>query len=79
MKIRIEIMPKDDVLDPQGEAVGKALRKMQLGHVERVRVGKTIDIDLASDISQESALANAKQMAEKLRCLKPKSERGWVI
>ena len=42
------IMPKDGVLDPQGEAIRLALSGLGFGGVERVRQGKVIELELAA-------------------------------
>jgi phosphoribosylformylglycinamidine synthase len=47
MKVRVEVMLKDGVLDPQGEAVRHALGAMGFEGVEGVRQGKLIELDLA--------------------------------
>ena len=67
MKFRVEVMPKEEVLDPQGVAVEKALRKMSFGDVTKVRIGKAIDIEVSGSDAAASQ-AKIKQMAEKLLC-----------
>ena len=48
MRAYVTIMPKDGVLDPQGEAIRLALTGLGFGGVEGVRQGKVIELDLAS-------------------------------
>ena len=48
MRAHVTIMPKDGVLDPQGEAIRLALAGLGFGGVEGVRQGKVIELDLAS-------------------------------
>ena len=67
MKFRVEVMPKEEVLDPQGVAVEKALKKMQFADVSKVRIGKAIDIEV-SGTDAAASLAKIKVMAEKLLC-----------
>ncbi len=65
MKVRVDVMLKTGVLDPQGAAVRRALGNMGFGGVEKVRQGKVIELELATDDPDE-ARAAATEMAEKL-------------
>ena len=49
MKAQIFVTLKREVLDPQGDAVRRALSTLELGAVKDVRVGKFIEIELESD------------------------------
>ncbi|MDE9448864.1 phosphoribosylformylglycinamidine synthase subunit PurS [Aliiroseovarius sp. Z3] len=62
MKVRVDVMLKTGVLDPQGEAVRHALGNLGFSGVERVRQGKVIELDLADGTSDE----DIKKMCEKL-------------
>ncbi len=46
VKAIVTVMPKPSVLDPQGAATAEAMRHLGLGSVGRVRVGKSIEIEL---------------------------------
>jgi len=65
MKVRIDVMLKHGVLDPQGKAIGHALSNLGFGGVGEVRAGKVIEIDLIEN-DKEKAVEIAKKMAEKL-------------
>ena len=65
MKIRIDVMLKEGVLDPQGKAIGHALGTLGFKGVDDVRVGKTI-ILTSQETDAAKATADAKAMAEKL-------------
>ena len=65
MKVRVDVMLKTGVLDPQGEAVRHALGSLGFEGVEGVRQGKVIELDLATD-DAAAAEAEATEMAEKL-------------
>ncbi|MDD2324704.1 MAG: phosphoribosylformylglycinamidine synthase subunit PurS [Alphaproteobacteria bacterium] len=65
MKIRIDIMLKEGVLDPQGKAIGHALGSLGFKGVEEVRVGKTI-IMTTQETDPAKATEDAKAMAEKI-------------
>ncbi len=65
MKARIEVMLKDGVLDPQGEAVAHALGSLGFEGVSGVRQGKLIEVDLAAT-DAEAARAEAERMCTAL-------------
>jgi phosphoribosylformylglycinamidine synthase subunit PurS len=65
MKVRVDVMLKAGVLDPQGEAVRHALGSLGFEGVEGVRQGKVIELDLATT-DAAAAEAEATEMAEKL-------------
>lgn len=46
MKVRVTVMLKEGVLDPQGKAIGHALHTLGFPGVNDVRVGKIIDLDI---------------------------------
>ena len=53
MRARVTVMLKDGVLDPQGEAVRRALGASGFDGVEAVRQGKVIELDLAGGTTRE--------------------------
>ncbi len=65
MKVRVFVTLKNGVLDPQGEAVRHALGSLGFDGVEKVRQGKVIELELATD-DPEEARVQAAEMAEKL-------------
>jgi phosphoribosylformylglycinamidine synthase subunit PurS len=48
MKVRVVVMPKQSVLDPQGVAVRNATKDAGLGSVASVRVGKMIELEFSA-------------------------------
>lgn len=56
MKFRaaINVMPKKEILDPQGKAVKLGLANLGIENIEEVRVGKHMEMQLEAD-SRESA------------------------
>ena len=56
---------KREVLDPQGDAVSRALQSLGHAKVGRVRVGKLIEIELEAD-DENAAKAELAQMGQKL-------------
>ncbi|WP_298491468.1 phosphoribosylformylglycinamidine synthase subunit PurS [uncultured Maritimibacter sp.] len=62
MKVRVDVMLKNGVLDPQGEAVRHALGSLGFDGVSGVRQGKVIELDVAEGTDE----ATIKDMCEKL-------------
>ena len=54
MKAHVCVTLKQEVLDPQGDAVRRALASMGYDEVSRVRVGKLIEIDIADGDPKEA-------------------------
>ncbi len=65
MKARVQVMLKDGVLDPQGEAVRRALGSLGFGGVSGVRQGKVIELDLEST-DADAARDEVTRMCEQL-------------
>ena len=65
MKIRVHIMPKDGVLDPQGNAIGHAFAGLGFEGVGAVRQGKVIELDL-DDANADAARATVEAMCTRL-------------
>ena len=62
MKAHVFVMPKDGVLDPQGEAVRNALAAMGFVGVVDVRQGKVLELTLSEGITE----AQVGEMCERL-------------
>lgn len=62
MKIRVLVSLKPGVLDPQGRAVHHALEGLGFDGVEDVRIGRTVELDVADETS-DAALT---EMCERL-------------
>jgi phosphoribosylformylglycinamidine synthase len=65
MKARVFVTLKNGVLDPQGKAIGHALKGLGFSDVGEVRQGKVIDIELAENDAAK-ARASLREMCEKL-------------
>jgi phosphoribosylformylglycinamidine synthase len=48
IKVRVLVRPKSGILDPQGEAVRRALPALGFGGVESVHVGRLIEMEVES-------------------------------
>lgn len=65
MKAKIYVTIKQNVLDPQGNAVQGALHSLGFNEVGKVRIGKYLEVDLDTN-DRAQAEANLKVMCEKL-------------
>lgn len=65
MKARIHISLKPEVLDPQGKAIGNALKGLGFAGVGEVRQGKLIELDL-TDTDPATARARVDEMCRQL-------------
>jgi phosphoribosylformylglycinamidine synthase subunit PurS len=61
-RVVVTVMPKDGVLDPQGQAVERALRQLGFEEVDGVRIGKRIELDVPA----ADAEGTARRMCEQL-------------
>ncbi|MFC3077199.1 phosphoribosylformylglycinamidine synthase subunit PurS [Phenylobacterium terrae] len=65
MRAKVHVFLKPGVLDVQGKAVEHALHGLGWTGVEHVRVGKTIEFDLAAE-DRAAAETEVKAMCDKL-------------
>jgi phosphoribosylformylglycinamidine synthase len=61
----VDVMPKREILDPQGKAVLGALPRLGFAGVVDVRQGKRFELEVEGEAS-EDALAEVRKMAETL-------------
>jgi phosphoribosylformylglycinamidine synthase len=61
-RIIVDVMPKPEILDPQGKAVLGALPRLGFSGVSDVRQGKRFELEVA-EIS-DSVLADVEKLAE---------------
>ena len=64
MRVSVLVRPKEGILDPQGEAVERALEHLGFA-VSGARVGKVVDLEVAGD-DEASARAQVEKMCEQL-------------
>ncbi len=62
-RVHIDVMLKDEILDPQGQAVERALPSLGFSGVQQVRIGKHIVVDLEDTADLDTKIA---QIADKL-------------
>ncbi len=63
-RVVVDVMPKPEILDPQGKAVTGALARLGFGDLA-VRQGKRFEIDFDGEATAER-LDEVRQAAEKL-------------
>ena len=63
--VELVVLPKPGVNDPQGEAVRGGLHMLGHSAVERVRVGKHIQVTLEAE-SEDAARSMIERMADQL-------------
>ena len=65
MRAKVQVFLKPGVLDVQGKAIEGALHGLGFAGVSDVRVGKTIEFDIAGD-DRARAEADVKAMCDRL-------------
>ena len=63
--IVVEVMPKAELLDPQGKAVSGALQRLGKSAFTAVRVGKRFELHVDGPVT-DAVLADAREVAETL-------------
>jgi phosphoribosylformylglycinamidine synthase len=66
MKAHVYVTLKASVLDPQGQTIQNALRKMRFASVESVRQGKYFQLSLADGLSAEAAANEVERVAKEV-------------
>jgi phosphoribosylformylglycinamidine synthase len=63
MKAHVYVTLKTSVLDPQGQTIQNALRKIGFSSVEGVRQGKYFVLSLANGLTPDAARAEVERVA----------------
>ena len=63
--IVVDVMPKAELLDPQGKAVAGALNRMGVADFAGVRVGKRFELAVDGEVTEEH-LAAARRVADEV-------------
>ena len=61
----IDVMPKKEILDPQGKAVTGSMKNLGLTEIHNIRIGKHISLEIEAD-SAEKALDKVEQACKSL-------------
>ncbi|MEV5411413.1 phosphoribosylformylglycinamidine synthase subunit PurS [Thermopolyspora sp. NPDC052614] len=64
-RVIVDVMLKPEILDPQGQAIARALPRLGFSGVAGVRQGKRFEVELDGP-ADEAALAEVRKMAETL-------------
>ena len=64
-RVVVNVMPKPEILDPQGKAVHKALPRLGYVGIVDVRQGKRFELEVEGELTEER-LAEIRDLAEKL-------------
>ncbi len=62
-RVVVDVMPKPEILDPQGKAVHGALPRLGFTGVSDVRQGKRFELEVEGPVTDE-VLAEVARMAE---------------
>jgi phosphoribosylformylglycinamidine synthase subunit PurS len=65
VSVVVEVMPKPEILDPQGQAVLRALHRLGFTQVAGVRQGKRFELDVEGELD-DAALARVEEAARTL-------------
>jgi phosphoribosylformylglycinamidine synthase PurS subunit len=66
MKAHVYVTPKASVLDPQGQTIQNALRKIGFAEVTGVRQGKYFALSLADGLAAPAARAQVERIAREV-------------
>jgi phosphoribosylformylglycinamidine synthase len=66
MKAHVYVTLKASVLDPQGQTIHNALRKIGFAEVTAVRQGKYFALSLADSLTAEQARAEVERIAREV-------------
>jgi phosphoribosylformylglycinamidine synthase PurS subunit len=64
-RVVVDVMPKPEILDPQGKAVHGALPRLGFNGVTDVRQGKRFELEVDGEVTDD-VLEQVRQMAETL-------------
>jgi len=61
----IDVMPKKEILDPQGKAVTGSMKNLGLSEIQNVRIGKHISLEIEAE-SSDAASAKVDEACKNL-------------
>ena len=61
----IDVMPKKEILDPQGKAVTGSMKNLGLAEIQNIRIGKHISLQIEAD-NAEAAYEKVEQACKNL-------------
>ncbi|MDW4574297.1 phosphoribosylformylglycinamidine synthase subunit PurS [Microbacterium sp. M3] len=63
--IVVDVMPKAELLDPQGKAVSGAFARLGVADFSAVRIGKRFELTVDGEVTDE-VLAEARRVADEI-------------
>jgi len=63
--IVVDVMPKAELLDPQGKAVAGALDRLGVDSFTSIRIGKRFELAVDGEVD-DAVLAEARRIAEEI-------------
>jgi len=63
--IVVDVMPKAELLDPQGKAVAGALQRLGVSEFTGVRIGKRFELTVDGEVGEDT-LATARRIADEI-------------
>lgn len=64
-KAKIDVMPQDGLLDPQGKAVSQSMKSIGLPDITDVRIGRHIELLVQAE-DKTTALAKVEEACKKI-------------
>lgn len=64
-RVVVDVMPKPEILDPQGKAIAGALPRLGFAGFTDVRQGKRFELDVDGEVT-DAVLAEVREAADKL-------------
>jgi phosphoribosylformylglycinamidine synthase len=61
----IDVMPKKEILDPQGKAVTGSMKNLGLTEIHNVRIGKHVSLEIEAE-NEEIASSKVEQACKSL-------------
>lgn len=61
----IDVMPKKEILDPQGKAVTGSMKNLGLAEIQNVRIGKHISLEIEAE-TEAAATEKVEQACKSL-------------
>jgi len=61
----IDVMPKKEILDPQGKAVTGSMKNLGLSEIQNIRIGKHISLEIEAE-NAETAHAKVEEACKNL-------------
>lgn len=61
----IDVMPKKEILDPQGKAVSGSMKNLDLSEITNVRIGKHISLEVEAE-NETAAKKKVDEACKKL-------------